>query len=336
MSASVAVVQVGARTAIGRDAQRTGFLLRAGFPALAEAPLANADGEAITMGFVPTLDPQLVGPERLASLARAPLEEAAEPIRDLNVEVHLALDEDGDELAVAVLQGMVKRAIPHATVNVEPRGEAAIGALLPPAVRALEARRVDAVVIGGAHSDYDPRAIVALEASKRLLSRDNLDARVPGEAAAFFVLMRITDAARHRLSPLARILGVGAGREEARPDNRAPAFAAFGLTAAVQKATEPLAKQGITAGWFLTDLTSETRRLQEWQTVFTRSQKVLGRPYIIESPAQRIGYLGAAAMPLFVAMAAKAWLHGYAPAPIALATAGNDSGDRAALVLGKA
>ena len=192
------------------------------------------------------------------------------------------------------------------------------------------------MVIGGVHSDYDPRAIAALEASGRLFSRDNLDARIPGEAAAFFVLMRASDAGRHGLKPLARVVGVGVGHERARPDNDDPAYEAFGLTTAVQQATAPLAEDGLTAGWLLTDLTFEMRRQYEWQSVWVRSQKVLGNPYLIDCPAQRIGYLGAAAIPLFVAIAATGWSHGYAPSPLALAMAGNDGGDRAAVVLGKA
>ncbi len=231
---------------------------------------------------------------------------------------------------------MVKRAIPEAKVSVETRGEAAPAALVSAAIRTLETRRGAIAVIGGVHSDYDPRAIAALEASGRLFSRDNLDARTPGEAAAFFVLMRAAEAARHGLAPLARVIGVGRGQEHARPDNDELAYEALGLTDAVQQATEPLAANGCTAGWILTDLTGEVRRISEWQSVFVRAQKVLGRPYFIDAPAQRIGYLGAAAMPLFVVMAATAWGHGYAPSPIALAMAGNDGGDRAALVLGKA
>lgn len=332
---SVAVVKVGAKTPVGLNARQTGFLLRAGFPAMAEAPLADASGGAITMGFVPTLDPRSVGPDRLAELARAPFEEAVEPVRDLSADVHVAIDEGCPDSAAAarLLEAMVKRVMPSASVSVRAQGEAALGVMVPEAIRALESRQVDVVVLGGAHSDYDPRLIAALEASGRLFSRENLDSRIPGEAAAFLVLMRPKDAARQGLTPLARVIGVGSGRERARPDNDAPAFEAFGMTAAVKQATEALAREGRTAGWMLTDLTTEMRRLHEWQSVFTRAHKVLGRPYIIESPAQRVGYLGAAAMPLFVAIAATAWEHGHAPAPVALAVAGTDGGDRAALVL---
>jgi 3-oxoacyl-[acyl-carrier-protein] synthase-1 len=337
----VAVVSVGAKTAVGLNARQTGFLIRAGFPAMTEAPLANAKGEPITMAFVPTISGDLTGAERLSALARGPFEEAIAPLGDLDADVYLAIDEGCEDAPVAahMLQAMVKRAMPAARVRVEARGEAAPAAFVPEALQALQAldaRRASAVVIGGVHSDYDPRVIAALEASGRLFSSDNLDARIPGEAAAFFVLMRAQDAARRRLRPLARLIGAGAGRERARPDNEEPAYEAFGLTAAVRQASEPLAAGDLRAGWMLTDITSEVRRVQEWQSVFVRAQDVLGRPYHIDSPAQRIGYLGAAALPLFVAMAATAWRHGYAPSPIALAVAGNDGGARAALALGKA
>ena len=334
----IAVVKVGARTAVGLDARQTGFLLRAGFPAMGEAALADQAGEPITMALCPTIDPQLVGAERLPLLARAALEAAIAGVEELQAEVHVSLDEGlpDERFACALVDTLVSRTMPHAKVTVEARGEAAMGAALPSALRALETRQIDVAIFGGVHSDYDPRIIEALEASGRLFTPENLDARIPGEAAAFVALMRPSSARRLGLAPLAHILGVGTGRERARPDNDHPAYEALGLTAAVKNATESLVASGGRAGWMLTDLTYEMRRQYEWQAVYVRTQRQLCDPYVIESPAQRIGYLGAAAMPLFTAIAATAWEHGYAPSPTALAVAGADGGERAALVLCKA
>ncbi|MGK3992005.1 beta-ketoacyl synthase N-terminal-like domain-containing protein [Sorangium sp. So ce1024] len=271
-------------------------------------------------------------------LAAPALEEAAAPIRDGRTMVQLALDEGYPDAPAAsqLLMAAVKRLVPAATVGIPAGGEAAFGPLLLEGLNALSARQVDAVVLGGVHTDYDPRAVAALEESGRLFSPDNLDARIPGEGAACVVLMRDADAGRTGLRALARVLGVGTGRERAGPHDDVPAYEALGLTSAVHQAAEPLARAGQTAGWVLTDLTGEVRRLREWQAAFVRMQDALGPPYIIESPAQRIGYLGAAAMPLFVAMAATAWEHGYAPSPVAIATAGSDGGERAAVVLASA
>jgi 3-oxoacyl-[acyl-carrier-protein] synthase-1 len=335
---SVSIVKVAARTPLGLNARQTGFLVRAGFPAMSEAPLSDATGKAITMAFVPTIDSRLVGPERLVMLAAPALEEVASIAWDGKVGVKIALDEGYVDapLVSRLLDAMVKRILPSAFVEVAPRGEAALGALLPEAVGALEARQVDVVVLGGVHSDYDPRAIAALESSGRLFSSDNLDSRIPGEAAGFVVLIRDEYAARKALSPIARILGAGIGKERATPANDAPAHEAQGATAALEKATKPLLDAGQTAGWLLTDLTFEMHRMREWQSAFARFQDVLGRPYVIESPAQRMGYLGAAAMPVLAGLSATAWEHGYGPSETAIVMAGNDGGDRAAMVLSSA
>lgn len=334
----VVIVSAGVRCPVGLNAKQTAFLIRAGFPAMAEAPLASAEGKPITMAFVPTIDGALTGVDRTVELCRAPLAEAAAPLADLSKEILIAVDEGAPEtpLLTRLLDTAAKGLVPGARVRIEPRGEAAPGAMIQTAIQTLSTRRADAVIIGGVHSDYDPRLIAALEAQGRLFTPENLDARIPGEAAAFFVLMREKDAARRRLSPLARVLGVGEGKERARPDNDAHAYEAMGLTAAVRQATKTLADSGGKAGWLLTDLTFEMWRQYEWQSAWVRSQKVLGDPYIIESPAQRIGYLGAAALPFFAALSATAWDHGLAPSPTALLLTGNDSGARAVLLLEKA
>jgi 3-oxoacyl-[acyl-carrier-protein] synthase-1 len=336
-------------TPVGLDARTSGFMLRAGMPAMSSAPIADSADESVAMAWIPTIDPKLTGYERLSALARIPLEEALfktgiagspvdHPIAGLRIQVRLAIDEDVPEapLAARVLEGMIGRLAPGATISVEAKGESAFGKWLPEAIAAVDARQYEAVVLGGVHSDYDPRSIRALEENDRLFSRDNLDGRIPGEAAAFVVVMRDADAKRHGLKPLARLIGAGVGQERARPDNDLPAYEALGMTTAVKKAAETLAETGQTAGWMLTDLTPEMRRLREWEAVFVRTSHVLGMPYAVESPAQRIGYLGAATLPLFTSMVATAYRYGYAPSPLALLMTGNDRGDRAALTLGKA
>lgn len=331
---SVAIVNVGARTAIGLNARQTGFFVRAGFPALSEAPLANAAGEPITMGFVPTIDPLLVGVERLLALVMPVVEEAAGVFRDAKLWVSLSVDESEAKTgAVFRLESVVKRLFPDARLNVVADGESGFVKRWAEAVEVLELRQVDVVVLGGVHSDYDPVVIQGLEASGRLFSNENLDARIPGEAAGAIVLMRDGEAKRRGLSLLARVVGTGLGKSKATPENDVPAYGEQGLTGALKGASEGLAKTGQTAGWMLVDGTFEMYRMREWEAAFVRIQNVLGRPYIIESPAQRIGYLGAAAMPLLAGLAAMGWQYGYAPSPIAVVAVGNDGGDRAAMVL---
>lgn len=334
---SVAIVKVGARTAIGLNAKQTGFMVRAGFPALGEAPIANAAGESITMAVVPTIDSLLVGSERLEMLALPALEEVKSVCRDATVCLRLSVDDYVmNSAGMAPFQAAIRRELSGADVRIDPDGEAGLVKRWAEAVEALETRRFDVAVLGGVHTDYDSRVILELDAAGRLFSTENLDARIPGEASGFVVLMREGDAKRRGLSPLARVLGTGMGRATATPTNDAPAYEAQGLTAALRQAGDTLLRSRRAAGWMLVDGTFEMYRMMEWQAAFVRVQGILGNPYVIESPAQRIGYLGAAAMPVLVGLAATGWEYGYGPSPIAVVTAGNDGGERVAMVLSSA
>jgi len=206
--------------------------------------------------------------------------------------------------------------------------------VMPEHLDALQTGQIDALIFGGVHSDYDPSVIAALEAQGRLYTPNNLDALIPGETAAFALSMRPDFARRASLEPWACLHGVGSGFEQARPDNEHSAYEAKGLTLAVRAATQELVSENRRAGWALTDLTFAMRRIYEWQSMLMRSPDIFDTPYMIDSPAQRIGHLGAAALPLHMALAAVAYRRNYAPDPLVVAFAGSDSGERGALLMG--
>ena len=334
------VVSVGARTPIGLSAEQTALLYRAGFPAMASAPLADERGEPVIMCSLRTLDPRLTGAARVAWLAAPALDEALRGLggagRGLTAELCLTVDEHLDEAEASAIAGSLRHAARahgmELSAPLTARGEAGAAVALGPKLAALLERRLDVLIWGGAHSDHDPAVIARLARSGLLFAPDNLDARIPGEAAAFAVLVRPETARQSRLAAMAEIAGVGTGMERARPDNDASAWEAQGLPAALREAASGLGSER-RAGWLLTDLTFEMRRIQEWQAVMIRARRLLCEPFAVDSPAQRVGYLGAAALPLAVVLAAEAWAGGYAPAPVALAFAGSDSGARGALSL---
>ena len=78
--ALAAVVAVGAVTPVGLHAVDTGFSHRAAAAAMREAPLVDAEGEPITMCFLPTLDPWMTGAARVSALATRALDEALEAL----------------------------------------------------------------------------------------------------------------------------------------------------------------------------------------------------------------------------------------------------------------
>ncbi|MGK4005434.1 beta-ketoacyl synthase N-terminal-like domain-containing protein [Sorangium sp. So ce1036] len=341
------LVAAGAVTPIGLRSIDSAFSHRAAAAAMREAPLVDAEGEPITMCFLPTLDPRLTGAPRAAQLAARALDEVLGKLgaaaQGMRVQVALCLDEhlgqrspDGDVPAQRLadeLGARVRARGPDVAVKVVTRGAAGPGFLLPELCEALGRGAIDAALLGGVHTDYDPARIAALDAAGRLFRPDSLDALIPGEGAAFVALMRPDVARRCLLAELGEIVGVATAHERARPDNDEPAFQAAGLTAALRAALGPLSERGLRAGWVLTDLTFESFRHFELQAASARTQRFFCEPQQVESPAQRMGHLGAAAMPLHLAIASEAFTRGFAPHSIAVSVAGSDGGERAALVV---
>ena len=204
---------------------------------------------------------------------------------------------------------------------------------MPRLCEALNAGAIEVAILGGVHTDYDPDRIAALVAGDRLFRSDNLDALIPGEAAAFVVLMRPDTARRHQLRTRAEIHAAATAHEKARPDNDESAFQAAGLTTALRTVLAPLGQEGLRSGWMLTDLTFEVFRHFELQAATVRTQRFYCEPQAVESPAQRLGHLGAASMPLHLVLAAEGFCRGFAPHPIAVSIAGSDTGERGALLI---
>jgi 3-oxoacyl-[acyl-carrier-protein] synthase I len=339
------VVAVGARTSVGLSARHTAFLLRCGVAGFHEAPLLDTNEEPVTIGSVPTLDPLLVGADRVLLLAQTALDEVldvlGERVAGLRVRVVLGLDAilgrkvgltpaPADLLAMAIREHALKRGPAAVTVEGVARGEAAPGLRLAAACEELGRGEVDLVLLGGAHSDYDPEIIHGLSSLNRLFGSGNVHGVIPGESAAFVALTTPGFARKHEFPARAWLHAVGTGFEKAGPDNDEPAAEARGTTLAVEMAAAGLDADELRAGWMLTDLTPEMHRQIEWQSVFIRAQRFFGPPQWVDSHAHKLGRMGAAALPLHVAIASTAWRHGFAPHPLALSTVGSDSGERVA------
>lgn len=347
MKTLASIVAVGAITPIGLQAADSAFSQRAAAAGMREAPLVDADGERVTMCYLPTLDPLLTGADRAQVLARRALTEAVTALgpiaRTMRARLALGVDEifaergpDGTPAATTFaheLSRSVALHLPDLSFEAAARGPASAAYLLPGLCEALQSGAIDVGILGGAHTDYDPRRIAALAAADRLFKPDNLDAMIPGECAAFAVLMRPDVARKQKIRPLAEIRAVATGYEKARPDNDESAYQASGLTAALRTALAPLGEVGLRAGWLMTDVTFELFRHHEFQAAIVRIQKLLCDPQQMDSPAQRIGYMGAAAMPLHLAMATEAYRRGFAPHAFGVSVAGSDAGERAAMLV---
>jgi 3-oxoacyl-[acyl-carrier-protein] synthase-1 len=339
------IVAVGMRTGIGLDSMATSLLLRTGVPAIGPAPLAAPDGDPVTMSFDPTLDPYLVGEERAARLGGAALFEVAGALgksaRSLRVRVALAFPEprpdqrrsEAGQVLATAFRAVLGETFGAPPVDLATQGAAGLAYVLPDALLELASGRVEAVVAGGVHSDYDPAAIRALAATGRLFSADHVDAVLPGEAAAFVVVMRDDTARTLGLTPMARIHAIASATSDVAISDGGRAFESAAMADAIRTATEVLPSE-LQVGWAVTDLGLEHARVRELYSALTRTHKRFGPPLCVDAPAQRAGHLGAAGLPLALGFMALGFRHGFAPAPFGLALAASDGGERAAVLVG--
>jgi 3-oxoacyl-[acyl-carrier-protein] synthase-1 len=322
-------------SALGDSATVTGLLWRAGVHNVAASRFVRGNGEAVEFCASPELAPDLMGVERLAQLAGTALRglfanAAIDPSRP-----HVALIALPERLALAPgsatlnaagqrLLDLLTAALPaRLAIEAFPYGRAAGAAALQ---RARDIVAGGALVIwGGVDSLYDWSIIEALDAELRLLTPDNVDGVRPGEASAFVLLgPPVTGGAHFTGMGLARERPALAPSPVVRPTALAKAIAAAG--------EGPRAQRRRCASWYL-DTTHETVSTQRLQHLLTACADMLAPATTLHTPLKDLGDIGAAALPMFAALALEAWSIGLAEDDEAVLAACSDSGACGAAML---
>lgn len=348
LTTPLVVCAVGACTALAPTVVQTGFLSRRGSFAVREAALLLPDGNPLTACALPTLDPFLVGPARLLSLADLALRDLPASLRDqlthLRLKVYPLLDQDfegqlpnGQRRSDVVgyeLKSRVERALfASQPTEYTARDVTAFGEILPQIASDLERGAADVALVVAAHSDLSPDRVTRLFDASRLYTEDNDDGLLLGEASVVLALATPQTARQRRLPQLAQLRVAQVAYDKARPDNDASAFEAIGMTFALRRAMAARVTPMGKLGWLFTDLNFERYRISEYQSLLARCQDLLELPQAHEFPSQRLGFLGAATIPLHVALAATAWSYGYAPSAFCASLSGHDDGTRCCVVM---
>ncbi len=343
------VYATGAVSAIGTTSLETAMLLRTGLPAITEAPLSAGDPKSgITMGMTRLLSPTRFGSERatellglaLAELVTSVRDAGGLAIRDLKLRVAVSIDEEvagSTTLLRNQLTALLANQLGQVDVRFSPPngpgGAAGAAHVLDDALTALTLREADAVLLCGVHTDYDPERITRLVAEDRLFSPENPNAVIPGEAAAALLIGRPDLVHRIRMDPRLELFSIGTAKGDLTPFSSTSVFEDFALTNAFEAAMADLAEE-LKIGFALTDLGTEQYRVREFYATLTRISQRFMEPMSIDAPAQRIGALGAASMPLSLVLASEMSVRGYAPAPLGVVVGGSGQGARAAMVVG--
>lgn len=193
----------------------------------------------------------------------------------------------------------------------------------------LTAREVDKVIVAGVDGLLTASALAALEARDRLLTSQNSDGFIPGEAAAAAVV----ELARPSQDPQLLCVGLGFGTEPASVEAEDRPLRADGLVQAIRGALAEVGATLAATDFRITDVSGEQYAFKEAALALSRILRERKEEYDIWHPADCIGELGAAIGPAVLGVTHAATAKAYAPGNNVLAHFGNDDGRRAAAIL---
>jgi 3-oxoacyl-[acyl-carrier-protein] synthase-1 len=334
----VAVTGVGMVSPVGLTALQTCAAIRAGLPAFHELEdVLDSTGHPIVAATLPYAG----GGQLPPALADRALEAAMEALEQVDVNT-------SDELVVAIvaaeperpgqplelgrltsgLEAELGRTFRRLRIHAYPRGHAGAALALRDLSETLTTSAAAVGLVVGADSLLSAETLVYLERDGRLKSPRRPRGVIPGEAAVALVIESLESLERRRRRGYCRLAGIGAAIEPVPVSHDAPCLAE-GLTSAVQSALA-------NAGWHekdvahvYSDLNGEEYKAHEWMLVRCRA---LEDPTVTH-PADGIGDVGAAALPLLIGVGAVAFSRRHAEFDRALALASSDFGLRGVVAI---
>jgi 3-oxoacyl-[acyl-carrier-protein] synthase-1 len=183
------------------------------------------------------------------------------------------------------------------------------------------------VVVASVDSLLTRATIDHYHGQRRLLTADNEDGFIPGEAAAAVLV----GPASMRGNPL-QLLGVGEGHEAATLDAEHP-LRGDGSAHAYRAAFAAAGCGFEHLDYRMTDISGEQYAFRDAALALLRTMRVRKASFQLWHPAECVGEVGAAAVPIMLAVALAAARKGYAPGPGVLLHAADDQGRRAAAVV---
>jgi 3-oxoacyl-[acyl-carrier-protein] synthase I len=181
---------------------------------------------------------------------------------------------------------------------------------------------VDGFLLGPTLTDFEKR--------RRLLTADNSDGFIPGEAAAAVAVGPPSDSPAG--SPELHCIGVGFGTERATVESAEP-LRGDGLAQAFRGALSDAGLDWSKLDYQIAAISGEQYSFKETALAAARVIRPVKHGFDLWHPSDCIGEVGAAIVPCMLGVALAAARKHYAPGPGVLCHAGGDDGRRAAIVL---
>ena len=346
MTTSVHIVSIGARTPLGLRAAPGAAAYRAAISAMRDHPfMVDSRGDPMSVALDSQLDPKLMGAGRLLMLAVSALRECcaifqeAPPLRNERLPIFLGLPEirpgftNADVKVIqSELSNINELPVDIADVRIFPDGHAAGLAALGAARNDIQQGKLAMCLVGGVDSYFHPDTMEWLDENRQIVSAASRSGFVPGEGAAFCLLIGEHIRRKLNLKSLATVRSVAAAIETKLIKTTEVCIGA-GLTAAVQNTVNGLTLPSERINTVICDINGERYRGEEWGFVCLRLPTYFDAPTAYWSPADCWGDMGAASGPLFAMLACQATARGYANGPRTMLWASSEGGLRTATLL---
>ncbi|KYF49757.1 hypothetical protein BE04_24690, partial [Sorangium cellulosum] len=325
------IVGVGARSASGLTALQVTMSARAHKFAPRESHLVDKRGENIATARLMTIGDDVFGLDRFVALGGPALTQAAFPwlaswrdhgaapplpaVIALPSESRPGFDPRLRRYLLEALEARARVPLDRARSRLifHCRGGGVMA--FEHAVNELLARGCAAVVVGGIDSYFDPDVLEHLDAGFRLHGAETENGFIPGEGAAFVVLVPRTEA--RGLARYGRVLAA-VSEGEPRPFGSEEPCLAYGMTLALKRALAAVSAEARPISWMLTDVANERHRVDEWTTAAARAHRGFTADVLHDQPLLKTGDVGAASASMLLAMAATRWRTGCAAGDTAL------------------
>jgi 3-oxoacyl-[acyl-carrier-protein] synthase-1 len=334
----LSIVGSGMVSGVGFTAPASCAAIRCGKNNFQETRFMDSGGEWIIGSSVPTEQPWR-GISKLAKMLASVLRECivCEPVVNINeVPVLLCLAEEDrpgrlHDLNNQVLLKTQKELDVHFHENsdIVAYGRVSVAIALNYARKLIYDGGFARVIIAGVDSLLVGPVLQSYEGRKRLLTKNNSNGFIPGEAAAA-VLVQMP---KRSAGPELVCTGIGEGLEEATVDAEDVPLRADGMLQAIRNAMiEARCKLG-DLDFRISDVSGEQYGFKEAALALTRLLRQRKEEFDIWHPADCIGEVGAVIGPVILSVLLAGMYKGYCPGQKTIAHFGNDDGKRAALVM---
>lgn len=196
------------------------------------------------------------------------------------------------------------------------------------ALQLIKENRAPFCIVAAVDSFLQQQVVEVYLDRRRILTSDNSNGFIPGEAGSAVLVARTES----RSGPSLEILGIGFGKEHATIESETP-FRAEGLEKAIRHALAEARMDIYDVTYRITDLNGEHYKFKEAAFALMRFEhEPIKKEFQLWHPIECIGDPGAAIGPCVLSCALHAGQKGYGRGEVVLCHFGNDDGERAAVV----